>query len=186
MLLDVSQLPRNAVFRGADNAELDLCQHALEMRGVIEELMGQGSIKRSPNFGFAMAGPASVEVLQLQWDKPYESTQLVVGWGDEAARYIANAVRKLRPMLRVGRDTLWMRTEASTQFRDSVDSVQDDGTFQWGDFPWGGGTLVGCGDLVLPVAVSGFSETEDDFVAKFIAGYLGTAMQRCMRPDLFN
>ncbi len=173
MKLDVSSLPRVA-FYGSGDEEIELATIVLELGDTILLWERTSMIIANDSFGFAMANPF-VDV-SLLWDDPYKFTWFTSGWGPDADRYIANAVRKLRAALRLGRDTLDLRITDPNAFIDIVDEQEPDGSFEWGDFPWGGATFVRVGDLVLPSAVSCLNEVEDDVVAKTISGHVGAKM----------
>jgi hypothetical protein len=148
----------------------------------VQFLARAGLVKKNQSFGFAAVHPQTPWDL---WDNPHEFTWFVLGWGPDRNRYIANAVRKLRPTLREGRDTLEMRIKAPKLFRDIVESEDGHGGFPWGDFPWGGGTLVRVGDLTIPCAVSALREVEDDPIAKLLGGLTGAVMLKERNPDEF-
>lgn len=185
MLLDVASLPRTAPCESvADGKSTDLATVASSLRPTINQWAADGLIKANDSFGFAAAHIDSKS--GWSWDHPEQFIWFVIGWGPEGDRYIANAVRKLRPTLRINRDTLMLRVESPRLFRETVDSTSADGSYPWGDFPWGGGTLVPVGPLVIPCAVSGLREREDDWVAKTIGGLIGTTMLSLRYPNLFG
>ncbi len=66
--------------------------------------------------------------------------------------------------------TLDLRFDTSGFFLDKIESQNADGTFPWGDYPWGGAVAVTMGVLMLVGAVSCLSEIEDDLVARLILG----------------
>ena len=178
-LLDVSSLPFDAKYECKDGTAIDMRQHLEGLRPVIEALASANYIKDKDSFGFAMMQPLTEPIVNEFpddiWDKPEEFVWFVGGWGPYRDRYIANAVRKMRAMLREELPTLTLRiSESPVRFQDIVDSVNDDGTFSWGDFPWGGATLYPIGDaeVVLMGSVSALSEIEDDVVAQLILGLL--------------
>jgi hypothetical protein len=115
------------------------------------------------------------------------------GWGPEQDRFSANAVRKIRALLRwyheFGVQPQFMSTmdmfvankryEQESQgeyefnmFQDIVPSVDEAGYFPWGDFPYGGAALVQVGNFWTIVAVSALNQEEDDFVARKFGGIL--------------
>lgn len=182
-LLDVSTMPFERVYACKDGSEIDLTKLVDSHYNAIRALAYAGLIKANNSFGFAMLEPVwQVDGLDDEiWDNPEQFVWFVGGWGSDRDRYIANAVRKLRPMLRpataTGGDfvmsTLDIRFNLPEHFQDKVDQQNDDGTFPWGDFPWGGAVVELMGDLALIGAVSCLSEIEDDFIAKLILGGIG-------------
>jgi hypothetical protein len=177
MHLDVSRLPRESLYEDTIN----LASVVLSMRPSIEDWATSGLVKPNNSFGFAMAFANE----NIPWDSPEAFVSFVVGWGPEGDRYIANAVRKLRAALRERLDTLTMRLEFPEKFQDNVESQEADGSFAWGDFPWGGATFVNVGDLTLPCSVSALKEVEDDAAAKSIGGHIGAAMLKVRNPKEF-
>lgn len=180
MLLDVTRLPRQALYGPEENA-VDLAATAAGLREAVDSWAQTGYVKKNTSCGFAAAHPDSFS----DWDDPYKSTWFVAGWGPDADQYIANAVRKIRAVLRTRKDTLALRLTAPELFQDPVESKQADGGFPWGDFPWGGGTLVSVGNIVIPCAVSALWEVEDDAVAKAIGAFVATDMLRRDQPHMF-
>lgn len=189
-LLDVSTMSFERVYTCDDGSKIDLREFLDLHYDAVQALAGSGLVKNKDSFGFAMAAPMwdeDLDVLQQRdrfWDKPDEFVWFVGGWGDERDRYIANAIRKLRALLRPHKliegwnplgvtSTLEMRFDLPGLFRDKVDQQNPDGTFPWGDFPWGGGVKVHMGPLTLAGAVSCLSEIEDDMVARLILGGVG-------------
>ena len=184
MRLDVSILHRKALYSIGNNS-CWLENIVSSAKESIRQLASATLIKANNSFGFAL-GDAVQETNQKNWDNPYEFVWFVTGWGPDANRYIANAVRKLRPALRTGNDTLWLRQNAPHLFQDIVESKQGDANpFEWGDFPWGGATFVEVGDLILPCAVSALKEVEDDAVAKLLGGLIGATILKMNHPDEF-
>lgn len=178
--LDVRRLPRKAFFMGAD-----LEMIPWKMESVVPALANRGLVKANESFGFAMAHQGLVG--SKVWDSPYDFTMMVWGWGTDGDRYIANAVRKLRALLRTGADTLELRaTGRSDAFQDIVESVEEDGSFTWGDYPWGGAVAVNVGGIELRGAVSCLKEVEDDAVAKLILGLIGAEMLELRMPEEFG
>jgi hypothetical protein len=182
--LDVGKLPQHAHY-GTDTRETDLAYEVTRMRTTIGLWEQVKLVKPNKSFslGFAAARP-KLNPVRPEWDDPYDFVWFVAGWGDDRERYIANAVRKLRASLRTGEDTLALRLGESDQFEDVVDSAVG-GKFPWGDFPYGGSTFVRVGNVLLPCAVDGFREVENDFVAKTIGGRIGSTMLQMDYPELF-
>lgn len=182
--LDVSRLPREAMYGEGPN-RVDLASVVHELQNTFQLWVSTEMIKPYTSFGFAAAHPF-YHHSNFGWDDPYGFTWFVVGWGDEGNRYIANAVRKLRPALRTKRDTLDLRLNDPHLFQDKVESAEADGTFAWGDFAWGGATFVRVGNLIIPCALSCLREVEDDAGAKTTGGHIGARMLKVDQPDVFN
>lgn len=181
--LDVSTMPFKRTYVCADGTEINLPLIILSHTHVLTAMAEAGLIKRNDSMGFAMLEPLTDPVDTWgddYWDHPEEFVWFVGGWGPDRDQLIANAVRKLRPMLRVTLNsdyeapvsTLDIRIEDDDEyFEDIVDSKDADGNYPWGDFPWGGAVGLTYGEeFALIGAVSGYSEIEDDTVAKLILG----------------
>ncbi len=180
-LLDVTELPtdwgyscQNGTFIGMNDL---LATHG----EVISALEVSGLIKTNGSYGFALSVPLIPHGdgwEMTEWDTPQKYVAFVGGRGPERNRYVANAVRKLRPCLRqivggYGLDgTLAMRLFAPDLFQRGVESQDDNGTFPWGDYPWGGAAVVPLPEFAIAGAISGFSEVQDDTVARVILGSL--------------
>ena len=150
MLLDVSRLPRRGLWAPDETSTaVDLATVVREMRTTIDQWADDGLIKPHASFGFAAAHNDSLAAGREDWDDPYRFTWFVVGWGTDGDRYVANAVHKLRALLRTGFDTLLLRQGEPGLFDTKVESMEADGTFLWGDFSWGGATVVQIGNLVI-------------------------------------
>ncbi|MFZ1250004.1 MAG: hypothetical protein WAR37_00945 [Candidatus Microsaccharimonas sp.] len=180
--LDVSVFPQEQHYVLADGTVLEMKQTLETYYEVFQQLVAQGLLNGNDNFGFAMAKP--VEELDFKLhkhhNKPDKFVWFVGGWGPNRDRYIANAIRKMRPLLRpepdmpiVDTSTLDFRFNDPKHFRKVVDSEQEEGVYQWGDFPYGGAVLAQYGPLILIGATSGFTEMQDDMVTRMILGGLG-------------
>lgn len=190
-LLDVSTYPTTAPY-GEGELQLNLAAIPRRMRTGFDELVKAGLIKPNDSFGCAVARPCrdGDDTFQV-WDAddPSDFLWFVTGWGPNRDMYVANAIRKLRPSLREGQDTLLMRCDPETYVSGeaaSVKSVDADGNFPWGDFFWGGAVFVHVGGLCIPVAVSCLYEVEDDAIAKLIGGSVGAEMLKIDMPDEFG
>lgn len=182
-LLDVSRLPANALY-GPDGNQIDLASIVTRLRPAVYEMGRRELIKPVKSFGFAMAHPLGTE--NVDWKNPYEFIWFVAGWGKDGERYIANAVRKLRATLRTGKATLVLREEGGKAFKKRVKSAEPDGSFKWGDFPWGGAVLTGVGGIVLPSAVSCLLEVEDHATALLGGGLVGGEMLKLNKPSEYG
>jgi hypothetical protein len=175
----MSGMPFDQIYQCEDDTDINLRKLLDDHYDGVMGLQAGGLFKATESFGFAMAAPRIGNITNLNkvWDDADQFVWFVGGWGDQRERYIANAIRKMRALLRLDEyhlqwpSTLDIRLKGGQHhFRDIVDSVDEDGNYPWGDFPWGGATIVHMGDLVLVGAVSALSEIEDDFVARLILG----------------
>ena len=120
-----------------------------------------------------LEGEDVLDGLSLE-DEPEKFVWFVGGWGPRREKYIANAVRTIRPLLCVDRwSTLDMRFSDPDSFKEEVESQNAEGYFPWGDFPYGGAVDVQMGPLFLTGAVSCLTEIENDQAARFILGGFG-------------
>jgi hypothetical protein len=186
--LDVGKLERDSYVFSDGTRRVDLVQVTLRTHPVIQAMMGEGLVPHKSSFGYAVAYGGTVGA--HAWDEPYASTMFVGGWGLKGEVYIANAVRKLRAVLRTGMDTARLaviQTKGQGRpFLNPVTSINGDGTMSWGDFAYAGGVIVRVGETEVPVAVSALPQIDDDTVAKYLGGYVGAAMNRVLYPDLFD
>lgn len=172
--LDVHSLPHNIIWNTNTDAAVALQPVVKGLSPAITRLMEAGVIATRESFGFALKNPDSDGT--LVWDDPQKLIGLVVYWGPEGPRYAANACRKIRAAAREGQDTELLRRFRVEQFREIVESVEDDGTFTWGDFPYDGATYTEVQGRTLLGAVSAFPKEQDPVVARLITGFLGLAM----------
>jgi hypothetical protein len=185
--LDVRELPRTALY-GPEGGEVDLASDVRGMRYTVQGWVRREVVRRTGSFGFAAAYPGSdplISAAQGVWNNPYRFVWFVVGWGPDGDHYIANAVRMLRPTLRTGRDTLALRLSSPDQFWNTV-APEVEGMHPWGDLPQGGATVVRVGNTIIPCAVSGFREVENDFVSRSIGAYIGATMLKVDYPETFD
>lgn len=180
--LDVKALPGIAWHEQDEAAQAMV----IRLRYNIEQLADSKLIKYNRSFGFAASYPVMPGFTWDNWDDPHDFVWFVCGWGPEGDRYIANAVRKLRPALRHGKDTMELRLTQPNAFERTVESQEADGSFAWGDFPWGGACLVNFGGVIYPMSVSCLREVEDDAVSKMIGGFTGAQHLKNTNPDEFN
>lgn len=187
--LDVSTLPTEAQYEKG-GLKTNLAAIPYRMRGALDALVAGDLIKENESFGCAVAHPYDLNAAVLEqwaWDDPDDFIWFVTGWGPQRDKYIANAVRKLRPALREQVDTLSMRCQPDVyDDGESVESVDDEGRFPWGDFSWGGATFVQVGMMYLPTSVSCLAEVEDDAVAKLLGGTIGAEMLKIDYPEMFG
>jgi hypothetical protein len=141
----------------------------------IKALMASGVIATKDSFGFALAYPGNRGF--GDWDNPERLIALVIHWGPDGPRYVANAVRKIRPAARNLDDTQHLRTGRSWLFQDKVESKDDEGRFPWGDFPWDGAVWHSALGVSLLGAVSAFPQEQDPIVARLILGVLAEALR---------
>jgi len=182
-LLDVTTMPSRQTYACKDGTEIDLRELLEGHWDGVQSLASSGLIKPNESFGFAMMAPAidPGPAPEGLWDKPEEFVWFVGGWGPQRDRYIANAIRKIRPLVRTGYgSSLEMRFYAQGLFEDKVESSDADGSYPWGDFPWGGAVEAMYGNLSLTGAVSCLTEIEDDTIVRLI---LGCVAQRIIKGD---
>lgn len=181
--LDVTTLPFDQAYTCKDGSKIDMCELLDQHYEAVQALAATGLIKANDSFGFAMLAPVTEDNIDMMdveefWDKPEQFVWFVGGWGSKRDVYIANAVRKLRAIIRCQQynqvdalSTLDLHMMEPAFFRDTVDDQNEDGTYPWGDFPWGGAVVMPYGDdLGLAAAVSCLTEIEDDTVARLIIG----------------
>lgn len=182
--LDVDRLPREA-WIGPEGNRLNLADIVQQQRTMLDGLMEQGRLRLTPNFGFAAAKPVLTEGEPVtHWDDPYAFTWFVTGWGFEAKRFIANAVRKLRATLRHQMSSLDIVDLEATStrawvFANRVASQDPDGSFAWGDFPYGGAVLTDTGSKYqLACSCSGFAQAEDHAVSQLLGSLMTLEIRR--------
>lgn len=176
--LDVTTLPFERMVRCADGPDVHMREILERHRPVIDAMAEQNLVKANDSFGFAMLEPTiqrDLSSLIHFVDDPYSFVWFVGGWGPNRDKYIANAVRKLYPL--IGRpqyaSTLDMRFDRSEKpFPNPVESQNEDGTFPWGSFPWAGASVQTYGSLHLVGSVSALKEIQDHTVANLILGHV--------------
>jgi len=184
-LLNVSAMPFERIYTCQDDTQINMSEFLRDHADAVEALVAHGLVRdnEDSSFGFAMAEPSiKWSHILSNWDDPEKFVWFVGGWGPERDRFIANAIRKMRAMLRIINESRLMEEDFSTlrvrfwnqkAFKDIVPDKNEDGTFPWGDFPWGGAVLQHMGRLKLMGAVSCLTEIEDDFMAKLLLGGVG-------------
>lgn len=180
-LLDLTALPTEWVYVCGDGTQIEMSYLLAAHGEAIAAMEATGLLEINGSYGFALSVPIGHGATGWEasdWDNPEKFIAYVGGRGRERDRYAANAVRKLRPWIRQAAagcefdSTLSMRQFAPELFEQGVDSQNADGTFSWGDYPWGGAVVVSFRGFALAGAVSGFSEIQDDTVARLILGAL--------------
>ncbi|MBL8160247.1 hypothetical protein JNJ66_07385 [Candidatus Saccharibacteria bacterium] len=173
--MDVTTLPLTRVYTCKDGSTIDMVELVKRARPVIEAMMEAGFLKQTDAMGFVMLEPAVVghdNRSKIDPDDPSTYVWFAGGWGDEKRLHalIANAVRKLRGMLREQVDsTLEMRLDpANFTFENLVPSVDENDEFPWGDFGWAGALRLFFDDLELGGAISVFSELGDHTVTALL------------------
>lgn len=174
--LDVSGLPISYVWNSGTPEAINLGVVTLGMKATIRQMMSRGVLTDKESFGFALADPTAV--LSEVWDDPSKLIAMVMYWGPDGLKYAANACRKIRPSARTGQDSETLRREHPELFRDNVESVEADGTFAWGDFPYGGATYLTVEGHLLLGAVSALPQVEDPIASRLLTGMAGLAMHR--------
>lgn len=170
------------------NAAVNLEVRIKALRPAIEALMNHGLVRDKLSLGGAIGGPIFLtpgESLAMPyWNDPYGYVWFVFGWGPDWQKYAANAIRKMRALLRTGVDTLELQLFDSGRFQDRVVSEDDDHNYPWGDFPYGGATFTKVGNLYIPAAVSTLRAVEDDNVSRLYGGTVGQEMLKVRYPGL--
>lgn len=177
-ILNVGRLPFDQEIELDNGGWIHMRQFLDTWRPILRGLAQNGVIKPQDSFGFAMMTPIQNDDLEAwisEWNHPYAYTWFVGGWGPDGNRYIANAVRKIRPLLRrcMEFSTLDMVLHGRPgKFQDIVDQIDGNGNFPWGDFPYGGAARVSYGPVQLIGACSAFTQFEDHLVTELILGDL--------------
>lgn len=190
-LLDVSRFPQHQSVRCDDGTVLEIADIVTRHHSAITELADHKLVREQESMGFVMTRPMllSIEPLSRLWDNPEDFVWFAGGWGDDRDGFIANAVRKMRPLLRRNpagfqfTSTLQIRRDAPDHFEDIVLSASRDPSLPWGDFPWGGAVIFQMGNLLIGGAVSAFSEIEDDTVVRLLLGSI--AGEIAQHNDMF-
>ena len=187
-LLDVSTLPFDQVLTCNDGSVINLREYLAGYKEVAQIMATNKLITSIDSFGFALA-QVLVDDFDTDdedfWDKPEEFVFFVGGWGPHRNKYIANAVRKQRPLLRYGQFDDEPLARSSWElclyepefFRDEVKSVNDDGTFPWGDFPKGGAIVSPFDGFWLLAATSCFTQIEDHGFSELVVSGLGQLIE---------
>ncbi len=141
-------------------------------------------VEKNMSFGFAMGDPKFTKRQRANaavWDVPENLAWLVGGWGAQRDRYVANAVRKLRPACRTGKSTLDLSLNDRELFLDEVESECEPGQYPWGDYPWGGATWVDFWGNPVPVAVGCLSEEEGPALAALIGSLIASELHKARK-----
>lgn len=173
---EISAFPTTYLHDGP-NHSVDIADLVDEIKTVVEFLASQGIVKETESFGFAVAFDGFVGD-PIDPDDPSEYVGFVGGWGPDKDRYIANAVRKLRVTLEIEDDSMNITHTGGNDDYNGVKSAEDDGSFLWGNFPWGGSTYTAFGKYEILVSVSALKQDEDDLVAGYIGKRIGMAYSR--------
>lgn len=174
--VEVDKLPFEQSYKCKNGSIVNLREQLEALKTSINVLGSSGNIGQTKSLGFAMAEPTwYTNYNPNNWDDYMRFVWFVGGWGQDRDMFIANAVRKLRPMLRTQTDTLMIRHFRYLQdFVDPVDQIDADGNFPWGDFPWGGAVSLLMGGFYFGGAVSCFDDDVDDnIVATLAVGIIG-------------
>lgn len=201
--LDVTQLPTRRLYESPEGKTLRVdhfFDHAV--RKLVAFLIESGQVTDTASFGFAMAQPIHVSAIgddivgeiipaDVQEevdpnsgfdfdDDPQQLIWFVYGWGPDKDRYIANAARKLRFSAREMVDSF-----DATQMLDlvGVKKVEDDGSFAWGDFPYGGAAFYDFDGFSLLGACSGLTQREDHHVTNMILAMVVNELNKLDNPD---
>ena len=167
--MDVSIFPTELTYECSDGSVIDYASVLAKLRSVIETMQISGLFRRSNTFGLAISRPywegEDADCTTFR-NNPETHVGFVGGWGEKRDQCIANAVRKMRPLYRgtAATSTLDM-LPFDEDFKDVVKSIEDDGTFLWGDFPFGGAVWVIVNDVAYRVSVSGLHQIDDHAAA---------------------
>lgn len=175
--LDIHALPLNPIWNSGTSAATALEPIVRGLKPTIDTMMATNVIDPRDSFGFALATP-DIDLREV-WDDPTELIAMVVYWGVDGPKYAANAVRKIRAAAREGTDSEDLRRAADAgdyEFDHPVVSVNDDGTLEWGDFPFDGAAYTQVQGRLLLGAVSALPKEQDPVVARLITGILGLHM----------
>lgn len=196
--VDVSKLPFSRVI-GEGDFEFDLADmfgtdaYPGPIRRTFEFMQSIGVLRSARinddgieepvvSCGFAMFDP--FDMTSMPEDTPEAHAWFVNGWGPRRDQAIANAVRKLRPLLRDLEPTMGIKHPGAFvsgyySFSDEVPSVDEDGNFPWGDFLHGGSVLAMIdSSMHLVGAVSVYAEVEDCTAALTGLGIIGQELYR--------
>jgi len=146
----------------------------LFLRVAVPGWQAAGCTRSTPSFGLVALDPALSDRYSTIWRSPTELLEgaIVIGWGPDWRRYVANALRKCRAVAREGLDSLYMEKHAPARFVDPVGECDEHGDFPDGDFPFGGAVRIGCGSGHYILGVSSLTQEEDDLVARLAVHYL--------------
>lgn len=144
------------------------------LRAAVTSWQAAGCTRSTPSFGLVALNPALADRYASIWCSPTELLEggMVIGWGPEWHRYVANALRKCRAVAREGLDSLYMERHAPARFLNPVGEVDEHGDFPDGDFPFGGAVRIRRGSGHYIVGVSSLTQEEDDLVARLAGHYL--------------
>lgn len=183
--LDVSDFKTRSQYTCRNGIVVDYSKHLTKLRLVVETMAAEKIIRDNPSFGIAISRPyfdgpqAAEDELDGFEYNPEEHVTFVGGWGDERKRYIANALRKMRPLYRAPFEGGHFPLESTLDivlyneiFMDVVESQEPDGTFKWGDFPYGGGVWVSAGGVSICCSVSGLHPIDDHMIAQMYANMI--------------
>jgi hypothetical protein len=182
--VDVEKLPFEQSYASKNGNIINMRELLDGLRAPINILGTTGNIGQVDSLGFAMAEPMCYTCYDLDkyWDDYMQYVWFVGGWGPDRNMFIANAVRKMRPMLREQTDTLTMRHDKHAHsFMNPVDQVDADARFPWGDFPWGGAVSLFMGGMFFEAAVSCFDDDVDDDIVATLA--VGVIAKNIIRGD---
>lgn len=188
MQMDIRTLPTTDQY-GPPGYEVDLAEAAGKAFRLIPAMHQLGIISTNPeSLGFAMA--VTDHDLRKDVADDYQGlVSFVAGWGPDAEQYIANAVRKLRFSARTGLESSDAAFERHL-VDHPVSPTSAEGTFEWGDFPYGGAVFSrtkvvgGRGgkhglhvmNRWLLAAVSGLTQEEDAAVAAIALRFIELRM----------
>jgi hypothetical protein len=169
--LDTTLFDRVAAATRNDTDAQQLVQF---LQAGVTSWQASGCARSTPSFGLVALSPKFAGQYSSVWSSPSQLMEggMVLGWGPEWRRYVANALRKCRAVAREGLDSLYIANHEPSRFRDPVEEFDDNGEFLDGDFPWGGAVTMGSGPEEYIVGVSSLTQEEDDLVARLAVQFL--------------
>lgn len=191
--LDVGHLPTSARW---GRSTFDLASLIYDAQPFIMGMQAAGLLRETDSFGFAMANPAMMHFADPSdvWDNPRNLVWFVAGWGPAREMLIANAVRKLRAAVREMTCTLNLvgtKVEDGfvldqSKFEDIVQAQEPDGSFAWGDFPYGGAVLMTIDERPYFGAASALNQIHDDGIAGFLTSLVARKVAEIEESPLGN
>lgn len=185
--LDVRQLPFEATYTCDDGKTIDMVEFLDRFRGIVEVAAEESFIDDTESFGIAVTKPMTIEEfyadahmdgLCYDWGHPEKFVWFAGGWGPDRDRYVVNVAGKITPMLRRrAKSTLDLRFEVlagdGNIWRNVIKpTLQPDGSYSIGDFPWAGAVVVSMGGMIVVCGVSCLHELDDHSTAQFFGSLL--------------
>jgi hypothetical protein len=155
-ILDLHELvlPRHYDYRGAD-----LVPGMQKFLSVVPEWIEQDLLTITGDdgsFGMVVTLATTLRDLKLNWDRPSRLLGVALPYGDNGLAYVYNALNKLRPAARTGRDTLVLPQGEYLDLVGNAAKLAPGEPVPFGDFGHPGGVICTDGTEWVGVAVSGF------------------------------